>query len=322
MARRPEAFSELGLRPPCLVAAPPPGGLSQPSMGPVQVPTHGLSRSGAPCRSHRHLWAFSQVWPPGTLPRTGLLSPSGAPHSPPGGVLCRGGETPPLQRRRNSRPLAGARQGSPFETPGALLGQGRSVPKWHGGLRTLVGSPRAPTCPGRPGRAAGGGGGGSESEVCQGPFGRPHPALQPVTASAGAVSHPVCTLVGAQALAWTSTRRLTRPHMHVHGLAVDATVATQRWFPSEAPKTMPCSLLCWTLGSRRGPQGHQCLPVPVWAKMSPSWTPLHLALSICPSPAARICAACPWPPHSSLASPVARQGQLCSRHGQMCLKTH
>lgn len=104
--------------------------------------------------------------------------------------------------------------------------------------------------------------------------------------------------------------------MHVHGLAVDATVATQRCRPSEAPKTMPRSLLCWTPGSRRGPQGHQCLPVPVWAKMSPSWTPLHLALSICPSPAARICAAAlglriplwppPWPARGSSAVGTVR----------------
>lgn len=153
MARRPEVFSsELGLRPRCLVAAPPPGGLSQPSMGPVQVPTRALPL-WSPVPAPTATSGLSQVWPPWDLAQNRPAEPfRGATQPPRRSALI-------LQRRRNSRPLAAARQGSPFETPGALLGQGRSVPKWHGGLRTLVGSPRAPTCPGRPGRAAGGGGG-------------------------------------------------------------------------------------------------------------------------------------------------------------------
>ena len=128
---------------------------------------------------------FPKCGPPGTLPRTGLLSPSGVPHRPPGGMpsSCRGGETP---GRRLVRGKWGWVQGGhlprlPLRDPRSSAGAGQVLPgpSPSGMEASEPWSARQGLQPARGGQA--GRPGGSESEVCQGPFGWHHLALQPVT---------------------------------------------------------------------------------------------------------------------------------------------
>lgn len=104
---------------------------TQPTIGPLQVPPCRLSPLWTPMLLPPPPPDFPKFGPHGTLARVGLPEPLGVPPSPPGGGPV------VLQRRRDSRPPAGVRQvdtgskpgvshGSPFQTPGALLQQGRS----------------------------------------------------------------------------------------------------------------------------------------------------------------------------------------------------